>query len=178
MAAFKKPHGRREHVFVAPEPAAEEAGAGAALSDVYTVLVLDALRGLPPRCRAVLVLRHFCGLAVDETADTLDLDDSRVLAFEAEGLGAFAALMRAAQPAVRGECRCSIDVLDRACAASRRPGDAVADINPPRRAGCAAAGRRNVIFAGAGRRSSWSCCSGTPSRPSCCPARNRARPRP
>jgi len=46
----------------------------------------------------VLVLRHFCGLAIDETADALDLDDSRVLAFEAEGLGAFAGLLAAARP--------------------------------------------------------------------------------
>jgi len=93
MAAFKKPHGRREHVFVAPD---QESGAG---DPMHTILVLDALRGLSPRCRAVLVLRFFCGLAIDETADTLDLDDSRVLAFEAEGLGAFATLMETAQPA-------------------------------------------------------------------------------
>jgi len=114
MAAFKKPRGRREHVFVAPEPAllTEPAPAGrgsgggqlqlatapAEVDAVHTVLVLDALHGLSPRCRAVLVLRHFCGLAIDETADALDLDDSRVLAFEAEGLGAFAGLLAAARP--------------------------------------------------------------------------------
>jgi DNA-directed RNA polymerase specialized sigma24 family protein len=93
MAVFKKPHGRREHVFIAP-------GDGMPAGDpVHTVLVLDALHGLAPRCRAVLVLRHFCGLAIDETADALDLDDSRVLAFEAEGLGAFAALLAPARPA-------------------------------------------------------------------------------
>lgn len=89
MAAFKKPRGRREHVFVAPE--AESASSTE--ESVHTVLVLDALHGLTPRCRAVLVLRHYCGLAIDETADALDLDDSRVLAFEAEGLGAFAGLL-------------------------------------------------------------------------------------
>ena len=108
MAAFKKPRGRREHVFVAPEPAPEPAPRAAAApapdrasggDSVHTVLVLDALHGLAPRCRAVLVLRHFCGLAIDETADALDLDDSRVLAFEAEGLGAFAGLLSTAQPA-------------------------------------------------------------------------------
>ncbi|MFI7546475.1 sigma factor-like helix-turn-helix DNA-binding protein [Actinoplanes sp. NPDC049599] len=116
MAAFKKPRGRREHVFVAPEqPVPVGAGAASANSSgggrqqlaiaptaaaappvgasVHTVLVLDALHGLSPRCRAVLVLRHFCGLAIDETADALDIDDSRVLAFEAEGLGAFAGLL-------------------------------------------------------------------------------------
>jgi DNA-directed RNA polymerase specialized sigma24 family protein len=113
MAAFKKPRGRREHVFVAPEQpeqpvrpepvsVASPAGGGQLQlatapapvgASVHTVLVLDALHGLSPRCRAVLVLRHFCGLAIDETADALDLDDSRVLAFEAEGLGAFAGLL-------------------------------------------------------------------------------------
>ena len=114
MAAFKKPRGRREHVFVAPEPAlltepvpADQGSGGgqlqlatapAEVDAVHTVLVLDALHGLSPRCRAVLVLRHFCGLAIDETADALDLDDSRVLAFEAEGLGAFAGLLAAARP--------------------------------------------------------------------------------
>ena len=93
MAAFKKHRGRREHVFVAPRAAATSG------DSVHTVLVLDALHGLTPRCRAVLVLRHFCGLAIDETADALDLDDSRVLAFEAEGLGAFAGLLATARPA-------------------------------------------------------------------------------
>jgi len=89
MAAFKKPRGRREHVFVGnAQVAAPPVG-----DSVHTVLVLDALHGLAPRCRAVLVLRHFCGLAIDETADALDLDDSRVLAFEAVGLGAFAGLL-------------------------------------------------------------------------------------
>ncbi len=122
MAAFKKPRGRREHVFVAPEqpapagaaaPERGSAGGGrlqlatapAAVAappvgaSVHAVLVLDALHGLSPRCRAVLVLRHFCGLAIDETADALDLDDSRVLAFEAEGLGAFSSLLATARPA-------------------------------------------------------------------------------
>jgi DNA-directed RNA polymerase specialized sigma24 family protein len=115
MAAFKKPRGRREHVFVAPDqPARATATVGSDISgggrlqlaaapaqvaappvsdSVHTVLVLDALHGLAPRCRAVLVLRHFCGLAIDETADALDLDDSRVLAYEATGLGAFAGLL-------------------------------------------------------------------------------------
>ncbi|AGZ40033.1 ECF subfamily RNA polymerase sigma-24 subunit [Actinoplanes friuliensis] len=94
MSAFKKPRGRREHVFVAPSDPATSTG-----GDLHTVLVLDALHGLHPRCRAVLVLRHFCGLAIDETADALDLDDSRVLAFEAEGLGAFESLLNAARTA-------------------------------------------------------------------------------
>ncbi|GGQ79217.1 sigma factor-like helix-turn-helix DNA-binding protein [Couchioplanes azureus] len=102
MAAFKPSHGRREHVFVAP-PEATDRGASdadAALSDVYTVLVLDALRRLSPKCRAVLVLHHFCHLAVTETADVLGLDANKVTEYEAEGLAAFDALLRATQPAV------------------------------------------------------------------------------
>ena len=105
MAAFKKPRGRREHVFVAPprsaapQPAIADPAAEDRDDPVHTVLVLDALHGLSPRCRAVLVLRHFCGLAIDETADALGLDGSRVLAFEAEGLDAFAGLLPAASRA-------------------------------------------------------------------------------
>ncbi|MFI5933163.1 hypothetical protein [Actinoplanes sp. NPDC051494] len=99
MAAFKPGHGRREHVFVAPPQTAGESDADAALSDVFTVLVLDALRRLSPKCRAVLVLHHFCHLAVGETADVLGLDGSKVTEYEAEGLAAFGELLRATQPA-------------------------------------------------------------------------------
>ena len=102
MAGFKPEHGRREHVFVAPSPG-EPGSAGhadAALRDTYTVLVLDALRRLPPKCRAVLVLHHFCHLAVGETADVLGLDANKVTEYEAEGLAAFGELLRVgAQPA-------------------------------------------------------------------------------
>jgi DNA-directed RNA polymerase specialized sigma24 family protein len=55
---------------------------------IRTVLVLDALHKLSPRCRAVLVLRHWDGFAVDETADMLGLADSRVEAYETAGLAA------------------------------------------------------------------------------------------
>ncbi|WP_067497624.1 sigma factor-like helix-turn-helix DNA-binding protein [Actinoplanes sp. TFC3] len=99
MAVFKPGHARREHVFVAPAQATGAADTDAALSDVYTVLVLDALRRLPPKCRAVLVLHHFCHLAVGETADVLGLDASKVTEYEADGLTAFTELLRASQPA-------------------------------------------------------------------------------
>ncbi|AGL15275.1 sigma factor-like helix-turn-helix DNA-binding protein [Actinoplanes sp. N902-109] len=98
MAAFKPEHGRREHVFVAPGEAGA-ADTGAALSDVWTVLVLDALRRLPPKCRAVLVLHHFCHLSVVDTADVLGLDAGKVTEYEADGLAAFAGLLAATQPA-------------------------------------------------------------------------------
>ncbi|WP_305789382.1 sigma factor-like helix-turn-helix DNA-binding protein [Symbioplanes lichenis] len=97
MAAFKPGHSRREHVFVAPAAAGYD-DAQAALRDTYTVLVLDALRRLPPKCRAVLVLHHFCHLAVAETADVLGLDGNKVTEYEAEGLQAFQELLRAGQP--------------------------------------------------------------------------------
>ena len=104
MAAFKPARGRRERVFVAPPEAAERGAADtdAAMGDVYTVLVLDALRRLPPKCRAVLVLHHFCHLSVVDTADVLDLDAATVSDHEAEGLAAFADLLRVARPAVAG----------------------------------------------------------------------------
>src|SRR3954452_14284585 len=72
--------GKREHVFVA---AGESTG-----GDPDTVLALDALHRLAPRCRAVLVLRHVDGLTVEETADVLGLSDERAAAYEAAGLGA------------------------------------------------------------------------------------------
>ncbi|UQU63382.1 hypothetical protein COUCH_30885 [Couchioplanes caeruleus] len=102
MAAFKPSHGRREHVFVAPSEAADRGAADtdAGMGDVFTVLVLDALRRLSPKCRAVLVLHHFCHLAVVDTADVLGLDATKVTEYEAEGLAAFADLLRITRPAV------------------------------------------------------------------------------
>ena len=60
---------------------------------IRTVLVLDALHRLAPRCRAVMVLRHWTGYAVDETADVLGLPDERVRAYEAAGLAALDKLL-------------------------------------------------------------------------------------
>jgi DNA-directed RNA polymerase specialized sigma24 family protein len=64
-----------------------------------TILVLDALHKLAPRCRAVLVLRHWDGFAVDETADMLGLADERVNAYEAAGLAALDYLLADREPA-------------------------------------------------------------------------------
>jgi DNA-directed RNA polymerase specialized sigma24 family protein len=85
MQTLQHRPGRREHVFVA---APDTAG-----SDPDTVLLLDALHRLTPRCRAVLVLRYWDGLGIDETADVLDLSDERVQAYEAAGLGALDVLL-------------------------------------------------------------------------------------
>lgn len=87
MHALQHRPGRREHVFVA---APDSAG-----GDPDIVLLLDALHRLTPRCRAVLVLRHWDGLAIAETADVLELSDERVQAYEAAGLGALDVLLAA-----------------------------------------------------------------------------------
>ncbi|GGK88419.1 sigma factor-like helix-turn-helix DNA-binding protein [Mangrovihabitans endophyticus] len=85
MAAFRRRPGRREHIFVAaPDcPGAQP----------RTVLILDALHRLAPRCRAVLVLRHVDGFAVDETADLLGMDDAQVERYEAAGLAAMETML-------------------------------------------------------------------------------------
>jgi DNA-directed RNA polymerase specialized sigma24 family protein len=86
MSAFHHRPARREHVFVATPEAGDA-------DPVRTILVLDALHKLSPRCRAVLVLRHWEGFTVDETADILDLTDDRVAAYETAGLAAVGDLM-------------------------------------------------------------------------------------
>jgi DNA-directed RNA polymerase specialized sigma24 family protein len=80
--------GRREHLFVAAPDGAGE--------DPETILVLDALHRLAPRCRAVLILRHFDGFTVEDTADLLGLTDDRVEAYAAAGLGALEILLAGA----------------------------------------------------------------------------------
>jgi RNA polymerase sigma factor (sigma-70 family) len=96
MAACRHRPARREHVFVA----GPEAMGGAAPEDtdrqVRTVLVLDALHRLSPRCRAVLVLRYASGFALDETADVLGLADERIEAYETAGLAALDQLLAGA----------------------------------------------------------------------------------
>jgi len=91
MAAFEHRPARREHVFVAAEDGAPD--------QAHTVLVLDALHKLAPRCRAVLVLRHWTGFTVDETADLLGLADERVEAYEKAGLAALEQLLAEEAPA-------------------------------------------------------------------------------
>jgi DNA-directed RNA polymerase specialized sigma24 family protein len=76
--------GKREHLFVAaPKSDGDSDSVGP-----DAVLTLDALHRLAPRCRAVLVLRHWDGLSIEETADVLGLTDERAEAYEAAGLGA------------------------------------------------------------------------------------------
>jgi RNA polymerase sigma factor (sigma-70 family) len=100
MAAFRHRPARREHVFVAAPEITDGAApdAGDADRQVQTVLVLDALHELAPRCRAVMVLRHWTGFAVDETADVLGLTDERVEAYETAGLAALEKLLAGHRP--------------------------------------------------------------------------------
>jgi DNA-directed RNA polymerase specialized sigma24 family protein len=106
---FRRRRARRQHLFVAatqPAPEAVAAGgtAGAGATDpIRTILVLDALHKLTTRCRAVLVLRHWDGFAVDETADMLGLADERVDAYEAAGLAALDYLLAVKLPARAGK---------------------------------------------------------------------------
>jgi DNA-directed RNA polymerase specialized sigma24 family protein len=80
MEACRRRNRRREHVFVA--------SAGAEGVEAESILLLDALHKLTPRCRAVLVLRYWDGFDVDATGAMLDLDDDRVEAYEQAGLSA------------------------------------------------------------------------------------------
>lgn len=94
MESFRRRNRRREHVFVA--------AAGAEGVAAESILLLDALHKLTPRCRAVLVLRHWDGFDVDATGAMLDLDDEQVAAYERAGLAALEQLLTAAGAAVSG----------------------------------------------------------------------------
>ena len=94
MEACRRRNRRREHVFVA---AAGTAGVAA-----ESILLLDALHKLAPRCRAVLVLRHWDGFDVDAVGAMLDLDDERVTAYERDGLAALDKLLAASEAAMAG----------------------------------------------------------------------------
>jgi DNA-directed RNA polymerase specialized sigma24 family protein len=94
MEACRRRNRRREHVFVA--------SAGAEGVAAESILLLDALHKLAPRCRAVLVLRYWDGFDVDATGAMLDLDDERVAAYEKAGLSALEKLLTASEAAVAG----------------------------------------------------------------------------
>jgi len=80
---------RRESVTDAvPERAAPESGS----SDPTDVSQL--LQQLPPRRRAVLVLRFYCDLSVEETAEILGCTEGTVKSQTARGLDALRALIK------------------------------------------------------------------------------------
>lgn len=94
MAAFPRRRRRREHVFVAPPAEPQPDGEpGPAHDPTSTILLLDALQKLAPRCRAVLVLRHWDALAVPEIADVLDLSEERVEAYDTAGCAALESML-------------------------------------------------------------------------------------
>jgi RNA polymerase sigma factor (sigma-70 family) len=89
MVAFPRRHARREHVFVAPPTVRSER----VHDHTPTILLLDALQQLSPRCRAVLVMRHWDGLQFPEIADVLGVTDDRAEELEAAGCRALERLL-------------------------------------------------------------------------------------
>ncbi|WP_127504125.1 hypothetical protein [Actinoplanes solisilvae] len=94
MEACRRRNRRREHVFVASP--------GAAGVEAESILLLDVLHKLTPRCRAVLVLRYWDGFEVDATGAMLDLDDDRVIAYERAGLTALEKMLGESEEALAG----------------------------------------------------------------------------
>jgi DNA-directed RNA polymerase specialized sigma24 family protein len=93
MEACRRRNRRREHVFVA--------SAGAEGVEAESILLLDGLHKLTPRCRAVLVLRYWDGFDVETTGAMLGLSDDRVEAFQEAGLGALERMLARAEAAAR-----------------------------------------------------------------------------
>jgi DNA-directed RNA polymerase specialized sigma24 family protein len=93
MEACRRRNRRREHVFVA--------SAGAEGVEAESILLLDGLHKLTPRCRAVLVLRYWDGFDVETTGAMLGLGDDRVEAFEEAGLGTLERMLAHAEAAAR-----------------------------------------------------------------------------
>jgi DNA-directed RNA polymerase specialized sigma24 family protein len=94
MEACRRRNRRREHVFVA--------SAGAEGVAAESILLLDALHKLAPRCRAVIVLRHWDAFEVPAVGAILDLDEHQVVAFEQAGLAALQKLHGASETAMAG----------------------------------------------------------------------------
>jgi RNA polymerase sigma-70 factor (sigma-E family) len=84
---------RREAAWdVVPDRAADPGGTDG-LADRLMILAL--LAELPPRRRAVLVLRYFCDLSVEETARELDCSTGTVKSQAARGIQALRARLLA-----------------------------------------------------------------------------------
>jgi DNA-directed RNA polymerase specialized sigma24 family protein len=77
MEACRRRNRRREHVF-------------------------DALHKLTPRCRAVLVLRHWDGFDAEAAGAMLDLNEDQIAAYERAGLAALEKLLGESEAAMAG----------------------------------------------------------------------------
>ncbi|MBW8805887.1 MAG: SigE family RNA polymerase sigma factor [Catenulisporales bacterium] len=80
---------RREKSWAEPADAVDPADAGAGQDRDMRLTVLAALRGLPPRQRATVVLRYWEDRSVEETADLLGVSQGTV---KSQCAKAFAAL--------------------------------------------------------------------------------------
>jgi RNA polymerase sigma-70 factor (sigma-E family) len=76
--------GRRPAEVLAPDPEALDRQPSTATED--RELLLDALRGLPPRQRTMIVLRYFEDLSVEETARLLRCSPGTVKSATSRGL--------------------------------------------------------------------------------------------
>jgi RNA polymerase sigma-70 factor (sigma-E family) len=63
----------------------------------------EALAALPPRQRAAVVLRFYCDLSVEQTADVLNCSTGTVKSQTARGLDALRRALRPAQSLTEGE---------------------------------------------------------------------------
>jgi DNA-directed RNA polymerase specialized sigma24 family protein len=133
--ALRRRPRRRQCIYACPAPAGDD-DAG---SDVArAVLLLDGLRRLAPPSRAVLVLRHFAGFCLGDTADLLRLSTARVAAQEGRAL---AALGAAAIRPVTGSPAYAVDAAGGARPIGELFADALAG-EPPVSGGPAAVYRR------------------------------------
>ena len=93
----RRPWRRERSVDVLPDPGYEPPD-HAARSDLMT-----ALAALPPGQRQVIVLRHWLGLSVEETADDLGISTGTVKSQTAHGLAALRERLRASYTSVTSE---------------------------------------------------------------------------
>jgi RNA polymerase sigma-70 factor (sigma-E family) len=74
----RRPRWRRERYVAAPPDQPAPVPAATLAGEVDGDAVRAALRALPPRMRAVIVLRHWMDLSVQETASLLDCSEGTV----------------------------------------------------------------------------------------------------